>query len=150
MANAVPDLWPDEVANVDMLTPLAILRIQAGQLQKKTKGLVEAEIDPEPDQEAEHYYFDIIAPALNRYRYRLLHVFHKRDQVYPVYVEDLTGRCATQEEFVRALSDIFSSSNTRSVISSIIAQSNEKRAQATQPKSDGLPPPAPYSQLENT
>ncbi len=44
MANAIPDLWPDEIAELDVLTPVAILRVQAGQLRQKTRGLVEADV----------------------------------------------------------------------------------------------------------
>jgi hypothetical protein len=139
MANVIPDLWPDEIGDLDVLTPLAILRIQAGQLKQKTRGLVEAEVETETsvDASAEHYYFDLIAPALNRYRVRLLDAWHVPKRVYPVYVDVGNGQhtavCTTQADFVGVLGNIFSSSDTRSLISSFIAQSNEKHSDAGAP-----------------
>jgi len=44
MSIGIPDLWPDEVAFADVVSPLTILRHQAGQLRAKTKGLLEGEI----------------------------------------------------------------------------------------------------------
>jgi hypothetical protein len=136
MANVIPDLWPDEIGNLDVATPLAILRVQAGQLKQKTRGHVEAAVDTETsaDGKVEHYYFDLIAPALNRYRVRLLDAWHRPKQVYPIYVDSEamqeTAECATQAGFVHVLGVIFSSSETLSLITSFIAQSNEKRSDA--------------------
>ena len=44
MITEIPDLWPAEVAITTVLSPLAILRHQAGQLRRKTKNILEAEV----------------------------------------------------------------------------------------------------------
>jgi hypothetical protein len=137
MANVIPDLWPDEIAELDVLTPAAILGIQASQLRQKTKGLVEAEVVTETQKDAVHYYFDLIAPALGRYRYRLLDAWHAPRQVYPVFVwtdqwegPKVPEACASQNGLIELLGRVFKSSDTRAVISSFIAQSNEQRGGA--------------------
>lgn len=43
MPEMLTDLWP-EIETENIVTPLAILRFQAGQLRTKTKGLIEAEV----------------------------------------------------------------------------------------------------------
>ena len=38
------DLWPDQIS-VDVVSPLALLRIQATALKRKTKGILDARVD---------------------------------------------------------------------------------------------------------
>lgn len=138
MANVIPDLWPDEIAETDVATPLAILRVQAGQLRVKTKGLVEAAVETETIEGEERYHFDLIAPALNRYRFRLLEAVHPVKQVYPVSVfsEQWGERgegCSSQHELLGVLRGLFQSNATRALIASIVAQSNEARTASAGP-----------------
>ncbi len=84
-------------------------------MKVKTMGLVEAEIVSEPaSDDMEHHYFELIAPAMGRYRYRLLDAWHNSNLVYPVWVDtpdwdDESRECSSQLEFTEALAAIFSS-----------------------------------------
>jgi len=133
MAETIPDLWPDYVTVTQVLTPLAVLRYQAGQLRQKTKNLLEAEVVSEVAGDQVNHHFDLIAPALSRYRYRLFTASHATDMAYPVvidfssYVEGFseTKEASTQESFFQLVGKIFNSRHTRSVIQSLLARSNE-------------------------
>jgi hypothetical protein len=153
MTLTIPDLWPSDVAVTEVLTPLAILRYQAGQLRAKSKGLLEAEVTTETVDEdrTAHLYLELVAPALDRYRYRLLHAWHANDFVYPVNVQSNVRDepflppgsqppvAATQEQFLELVGAILSSSKAKSVVQSLIAQSNDVRGNAP----SWPPPPNP-------
>jgi hypothetical protein len=136
MPNTIPDLWPNDIDVTEVLTPLAIMRYQAGQLRQRTKSLLEAEVDTEePDGGKVVHHFDIVAPALDRYRYRLFTVSHDRALVYPVtlsapWQDDWNQRdeeASTQDEFVKRMAGLLTSDHVKSVIQSLVAQSNESK-----------------------
>jgi hypothetical protein len=135
MPDTIPDLWPDEVAVTDVITPLAILNYQASQLRQKTKNLLEAEVSTDHVSKKGYvlHHFELIAPALGRYRYRLFTAGHKDEFVYPVEVKTNEGEepieAATQQEFLKVLGQVLWSSRARSVIQSLIAQSNDAHGQ---------------------
>ncbi|MGH7171820.1 MAG: hypothetical protein ACRELG_16205 [Gemmataceae bacterium] len=150
MPDLIPDLWPEDVQPLTVLTPLAILRFQAGQLRQRTNGLLEAEVQSSErvDSRMQHS-FDLIAPALNRYRYRLFTVDHEQQMVYPVRVDfpeqesvedpPRGGRslklpasdwATTQDEFLKEIARILQSPRVRSVIHSLLARSNEVQGNA--------------------
>lgn len=151
MPSAIPDLWPDEVAVTDVLTPSAIMRYQAGQLREKTKSLLEGEVQTAENEGWKLHSFDLLAPALNRYRYRLFSARHRKEMVYPVIVEspcleskatrnallDALGgaaiplgqsEAATQQEFIDLIGKVLRSDHAKSVIQSLIAQSQDARS----------------------
>lgn len=138
MQDVIPDLWPDEIAKTDILTPLAILRIQANHLQVKTRGLIQAEVRTLTDKSKERdiYHFDLVAPALDGYTIRLFKADHKTLLVYPIEFQwphfdngdDVSA--SSPDEVYRILQRIFRSDETKSMVMSLIAQSNEKRAGA--------------------
>jgi hypothetical protein len=99
MSASIPDLWPEDIA-VDSVTPLAILNAQATKLAEKTKGLLEAEVTTHEEQEPVPqpgvvdvsrplskillvHEFDVIAPALQNYRHRIMSVKHSPELCYP-------------------------------------------------------------------
>lgn len=140
MATPAPvrDLWPDDLARGPILTPLAILRVQAARLRTKTGGLLEAEIKETSEEDRITYAFDLVAPALDRYRHGILHVTHGKRQVYPAKLASTylpakmnqpnvvhTTTAYTQEAFMEGLASIFGKAELRAVIDSILAQSNE-------------------------
>ena len=131
MPSKIPDLWSDDIT-VDVLTPLAILRAQVQGLERRTKGLLEVEINSqEKDREVEHW-FDLVAPALG-FRERILQVIHGKFMVYPVrlFAEGLdqgSGTAMSQEEFVNLLRKVLRSGQVRASIQSLIARSNETKA----------------------
>ena len=72
MNESIPVLWSDDISS-DPASPIAILRAQQRPLRQKTKGLLEAEIETTTsDSGRVGHGFDLVAPALNRARYRIL------------------------------------------------------------------------------
>ncbi|HEX8203776.1 MAG TPA: hypothetical protein VF590_25085 [Isosphaeraceae bacterium] len=152
MAATIPDLWSDDIT-VKVLTPLAILRSQAGLLSQKTKGRLKAEVTTATSDKAVQHQGDLIAPAL-RYRHRALAAKHGRDPVYPAIAEteclkpmstsemiaeltqfvpreDWRPRAATEQEFVELVGETLRSVEVRSLIQSLIARINEQQLDAT-------------------
>lgn len=130
MPDVIRDLWPSDVAT-DVVTPVAILRFQGAQLRKKTKNLLEADVVTEADSGWVVHHFDLVAPALDNYRYRLFSVRHKERIVYPAHIEGTTGAALppspTQSKFMDVLGEVLQSNEAKSVIHSLIAESNEVR-----------------------
>jgi hypothetical protein len=135
MPTEIPDLWPDEVTNVNATSPVAILRIQAGLLRGRTHSILEAVIETDTLEQFVDHKFIVIAPALNRYRHVLFSASHDPNQVYPVTVQAqcLEGHgqygqwptAESQDDFLKLISAIFKSGDTKAVIQSLIAQSND-------------------------
>jgi len=87
MADTIPDLWSDDIS-VKVLSPLAILRAQAGPLAQKTRGLLQVQIETtETTGGRLLHQFDLVATALNNFRRRILIAKHHKDLVYPVIIE---------------------------------------------------------------
>lgn len=156
MANSIPNLWPPATVSVDIVSPLAILRTQAQNLTEMTKGLLAGEVtsvDEGPDVVV--HQFEVVAPALNKYRHRILSVKHNRNLVYPVYFDtptslasivatvakgSATNKADTEAEFLEALTGVLNSRVVLSVISSLIARINEVRAETEATTSRELQP----------
>lgn len=129
MPEMLTDLWP-EIETENIVTPLAILRFQAGQLRTKTKGLLEAEVRTERTGSGwVRHELVVIAPSLDRYEYVIATFSHDVTLVYPVEFDagsrDLSGPCSDQVELLAIVSAILRSDKVRSVISSLIAQSRD-------------------------
>jgi hypothetical protein len=149
MATTARSLWPESV-KIDTLTPVVILRGQASELERITKGVLRAEVTslPTPDGFLIHQ-LDVIAPAVAYYRHRILEVKHPEKFVYPAMIfaqgtgigEYGIGReeAESQEEFENCIERVLQSAATLSVIHSLIAQSNELT----------YTPPAPPEPLES-
>jgi hypothetical protein len=134
MQDNIPDLWPDEIERTDVPTPLLILRIQANNLSKRTKGIIEAKVQNLTDngKEREIYYFEVVAPALEGYTVRLFTAEHALSRVYPIIFysnefHDGAESASTPEEIYPLLQRIFTSRETTSLLMSLIARSNERQ-----------------------
>ena len=133
MADTIPSLWPDSI-NASVLTPLAILRIQANALGKATKGLLEARVHSVRSGESVQHQVDVIAKALD-YTHRILSVTHNATLVYPAQVKaqvDVTGEILEQtaahdEALIGVVKEVLRSEYVTSVVSSLIARSNEQK-----------------------
>jgi hypothetical protein len=99
-----------------------------------TRGLIEAEVTTTSTSEGgvEHQ-LDLIAPALDGYRQRILTAGHKRDLVYPVDVWWVAGPgwgnnapAYNDEEFMRVAGKALRSDYVRAMIASLIVRSNER------------------------
>jgi hypothetical protein len=127
MSNSRRNLWPEDIAVTDAVAPVTILKEQATLLGQRTQNLVEARVAHGPipfGVEAPfRYHFRLVAPVLD-YQFQLFTISHGL-KFYPLSVEfdDLTYAVANEEEFMQYLASIFSSEKTKSIISSLIAQS---------------------------
>jgi hypothetical protein len=87
MSSAIPVLWSDDIS-VNVLSPIAILRAQIEPLRQKTKGILEGNIETITTEKGKvRHQFDLVAPALNGFRRRILTATHQQDLVYPVVIE---------------------------------------------------------------
>jgi hypothetical protein len=140
MATTIPDQWPE--IDVNILTPQAILRYQASQLKKKTRGLLDAELAVTTAGNKSSLQLDLIAPALNGYRHRVLAAHFDTEMVYPARVVadcysepgsladfDRGGHreASTEREFLEIVAEVLRSKEVRALIDSLIARSNERK-----------------------
>jgi hypothetical protein len=126
------NLWPEDIAVTDVIAPVSIMKEQASLLGQRTKNLVEGSVNRGIDidsfgENRFSYDFDLVAPALNMYRYRLFSISHDI-AFYPLTLNSAALNSnkftvSNEEEFLKALETIFSSEKTKAIISSLIAQS---------------------------
>ncbi len=145
------NLWPIEIEFEGLKAPVTILREQATLLGDKTKNIVLAEVQESSQIAISEiqfdfiFYFNIVAPALGNYRYRLFKIGYQID-LYPlsIYIDSdiikdlaknniLTGDpkikiggpviVKTEKEFVELLRAIFNTEKTKRVLAAILAQS---------------------------
>lgn len=147
----VDDLWPEELESAKIRPPVAILKEQASLLGQKTKNVVEGAVSEASTFEMEEtmeYSFNLVAPALGEYRYRLFTMSHdicmypliitmEREifqEVNPekpgkVSVQDASLRIRnqvkvdTESNLLEVLKKIFAATKTRQIIAAILAQS---------------------------
>jgi len=128
MPTTIPDLWPADFGVSGPLPPVAILRGQAAALTERTKGLVMGYVRTVPEGgQGFVYAFDLVAPALDDYRYMLLTIGHDIN-LYPVellarLIRPESFRAANPEEFERILKEVLSKDETMRIVRSLIAQS---------------------------
>ena len=85
--DTIPDLWPSAALKMNVLTPVAILRTQATRLGQRTGGVLVGEVTVVTGENKQVVLsLELIVPALNNYRYRLLSVRHAQDAIYPAEV----------------------------------------------------------------
>lgn len=117
-----PDFWGD--LNLEEIrTPVSILRAQAALLGQKTQNLVEAEVNTFTSEGKFFHSFNLVAPALQDYTYRLFRVRHGIE-LYPITVllPAPEKMLKSEDEFMVFVREILSSEQTRRIISSLLAQ----------------------------
>jgi hypothetical protein len=116
------DLWPDNIADSKLTTPITILKEQGALLGEKTKQLVTAEVVTQTTGNLFVHSFYLMAPTLN-YRYELFRASHGIN-FYPLNVDYASQQSTTrnEEEFKAKLKEILSSQHTLNVVHSILAQ----------------------------
>jgi len=134
MATTKRNLWPESV-KIDTLTPVVILRGQASELERLTKGVLRGEVTSQATGDGFLIHqLDVIAPAVGFYRHRIVEVKHPDAFVYPAQIIapgillGLTfghGEAESQEALEKFIGIVFTSKQTISVIQSLIARSNE-------------------------
>ena len=116
------DLWPVNIAETNMVTPVAILREQAALLGDKTRQLVTGEVQTTTVGTTFVHSFNVAAPTLN-YRYELFRVKHPA-AFYPLVLEQgqSTTSLKSEEEFKSKLKEVFAAQPTLNIVHSILAQ----------------------------
>lgn len=152
MTEAVPNLWPKKFSR-GVMTPLAVLRVQAAKFKEMTDGLLDAEVTTTDDTDDENeqvqiHSLELVAPALDSYRRTILTAQHAKPGAYPVSLysdfidsehrdweyyegEEMTVECGTQAELYKRLGDVFGSPTLATLIESLIAQINDAEAVPT-------------------
>jgi hypothetical protein len=82
------DLWPKWDLG-STVTPLSILKEQAGLLTQRTSGRLRGEVETWPTGGQVTFAFNIVVPALGGYKYVLftMHYFPTEPGGYPVFVD---------------------------------------------------------------
>jgi hypothetical protein len=116
------DLWPANIADSNLTTPVTILKEQAALLGEKTRQLVKGEVVTQTTGSLLFHYFYIAAPTLN-YRFELFNISHSVN-FYPLvmrYLNNMTS-IASEDAFKEKLKEILASQHTLNVVHPIIAQ----------------------------
>lgn len=143
MSDVVTSYWPDDIA-AKVLSPLAVLKIQAGTLSGKTHGILDAEVVSAVSPARTSHELQLVAPALGGERRTILTAGHATKEPYPVTVEadvfkptpdpdsepdpyerDWRPVASTVQEFADLVKKVLQSNQVRSAIQSLIARSNE-------------------------
>jgi hypothetical protein len=119
------DLWPDDIGQTNIITPVSILREQAAALGGKTDNLVTAEVISSSDATNFTHTFQLLAPALS-YKYQLFYVRHAIT-LYPVQgiYKGAVRTLSNESELIQWLGEVLASIETKTVIRALIAQSRE-------------------------
>ncbi len=150
MPEAVPILWTKKFDR-RVLTPLAVLRVQASKVKELSDGLLDAAVITtegagEEGKPVQTHSFEISAPALDHYTRSILTAEHDNPGAYPVSVtswylahdrrnssldETPCAYCQNQDEFVEAIKKVLQSARLTGFLESLIAQINDAEAVTT-------------------
>jgi len=130
MAQNVQSLWSPSI-KATVMSPLAILRGQAEALLLLTGGVLMAQIVEETQEGRVSLSLDLVAPALQGSRHRILKVIHDYDRPYPAQLQAEifnSSLAFTDEEFTEKVAQVLRSTEVSSVAQSLIARANEALA----------------------
>ncbi len=119
----MPDnLWPENIADSNLTTPVTILKEQAALLGEKTRQLVKGEVVTQATGNLFVHYFYINAPTLS-YKFELFTLSHGIN-FYPLVMKYLnnTTPLISESAFKDKLKEIFAAQHTLNVVHSILAQ----------------------------
>jgi hypothetical protein len=115
---AIPD-----AANVR--TPLSILREQAAALTEQTKGTLVGMVEARQGTgETLEVSLEVLVPALNDYRYRLL-TYSQPVELYPGRLSvrhDAIRLVGNEAAFVSSIKSVLSSEKVRNILTSLLSQ----------------------------
>ncbi len=121
----IPDLWPAEFEEIDVLPPVTILRAQATRLTQRTRGILEGQVESHSFKNVFYHSLNIVAPALDGYTYQLCSVSHPIT-LYPADVNknDRTSvQVNDQDALYQALQRVFASKETSRIVQALLVQS---------------------------
>jgi len=119
-------LWGNLDEFKKIKTPLSIVREQGALLTQETKGILRGEVKINATGENISFSFFIIAMQLNRYKYLALQVEHDVF-IYPVKVysgiHEKWTECRDEASFLARIESILSSLEMKTIIESLLSQS---------------------------
>lgn len=123
---AQEDLWGDLPFELDLRTPLSILREQADLLNDKAQHVIEADLDIRAGSRRIEFDFDLKAPALGNYIFTAFTVRHPIT-IYPVqissHINETEYTCNNEDELIGNIREILTSNEMRRIIASLVSQS---------------------------
>ena len=118
------NMWGEINDMADVRAPHEIIAEQGQYLSEMTNGVLELKIDRKQSNTVFNYDVHIALPEMN-YKQRILRLTHDI-KLYPANIFDEQGtneyRSRNQAEFEENLGQILSSSDTRVIISGLMAQ----------------------------
>src|SRR5438128_12610809 len=87
MADRLFSLWSDQIKK-DVLSPKAILNMQAKVVSNITGGILQGEVRQaaEPGEKVTLSFY-LVVPALHDYRHQIMKIAHRKDLPYPAVVQ---------------------------------------------------------------
>lgn len=134
------NLWPEDLANNKLRSPITILNEQAAHLTEMTRGYVEVDVRAQDDRNTALlvYIFILRAPALGNYRTPLFTIIVNLQSLYPLKMvvtrwdearnQEIADQweATCEEDFESKLANLFSNRRTKNIIASILALSEGK------------------------
>jgi len=135
------DLWP-KLNFGSTVTPLSILREQAGLLTRRTQGTLQGDVETWTSGAQVALDFNIIVPSLGGYKYTLfrMHYFPTEPTGYPVFVDtapkalfpptspdekpSVAGRIDNENDFRNWLRLTLASDEAKRLVESLYAQAS--------------------------
>jgi hypothetical protein len=116
------DLWPSNIADANLTTPVTILKQQAALLGEKTRQLVTGDVVTQTTGNLFVHSFYIAAPTLG-YKYELFQLHHGIN-FYPLTLKYLntTSQLPSEAALKDKLKEVLASQHTLNVVHSILAQ----------------------------
>jgi hypothetical protein len=124
VTETIPDFWPANIGETNLITPLTLLKEEASYLGPKTKQLVKADVSTNTLADGQfHHNFVLVVPGLDNYRFGLFQVMHPIT-LYPLLVSWINSNVSigTQELFVQKLKEIIGADSTKRIIEALLAQ----------------------------
>jgi hypothetical protein len=122
------DLWPNEFDTGSVVAPVTILKEQAAYLGPKTNNLVEGRVLSGNESPNFIHRLFLVAPALDDYVYLLLKLSNPIE-MYPANITFMptseTIMVESPEQLLNSLESLFKHDKTKSVIRTLIAQSQK-------------------------
>ena len=126
------DLWGEIPVEIEIKLPVTILKEQASILGERTNKILEAKVNSlaTSDNVTVGYSFNIIAPAVNNYKFTVFHITHPAVFIYPISFrfQAAVGNwaavdCSDETQFTDKLREVLSSEVVHKAIAALIAQS---------------------------
>jgi hypothetical protein len=146
MTDRLISLWPEQIKK-DVLSPKAILNMQARAVSNLTGGILQGEVheaDEADDKVSLTFY--LVVPALHDYRHQIMRIAHRKNLPYPAVVQaeifssinnlfrlflakgefpGTRNRADNDDELIEIVRSVLQSAEVVSVTQSLIARANE-------------------------